>query len=112
MTRLLVSTAIGLALGLLAPITRAPNIFVYASAYAAQPEIPDWIERSCCGPSDMRRLSASQVKQREDGSWLAEGYNRPISPSKVQPSQDSNYYIFYASPDQMQPYCFFAPEAF
>lgn len=113
MRRLLRSTAIGLALALVAPAMRAPDLFIYRSAQAENgPEIPSWIEASCCGGADVHRLSASQVRQREDGAWLADGYNHAIMPNKVQASQDQYFWIFYRDPDQTQPYCFFAVEAF
>ena len=69
MRRLLRSTAMAMALGFFLPAPGPGTIFVYKSAQAAPADqaIPDWINASCCGPSDMHKLRIDQVHEHEDG---------------------------------------------
>jgi hypothetical protein len=115
MRRYLRSTAIALALSFFLPSPGPVTGLVFNPAAYADPvtgQIPDWIRSACCGPSDVKHLRPDQVSQRSDGWWLVDGFHQAVSPSRTEPSQDGDYWIFYASPDQGQPYCFFAPLAF
>lgn len=117
LSRFLRSTAMALALAVVAPSMRAPNIFVYKSAQADpadQTHIPDWIKSSCCGPQDVHRLTPAQVHHTDD-YYTVDGYGSRIPDSQVEPSQDGNYWIFYRDDgggSQSGVYCFFIPMAF
>lgn len=114
MRRLLRSTALALLFSSVMPCP-SPDLFIYRSAYAAEPSIPDWIQASCCGPQDVHRLRVDQVHRRDDGWYLVDGYNQAIAPQKAQPSQDSNYWIFYRDDghgSQSGVFCFFEPMTF
>jgi hypothetical protein len=115
MVRFLRSTAIALVLGFFLPAPAA--IFVYKSAHAADPAIPDWIAASCCGPKDAHRLRVDQVMHNaDDGYYTVEGVGG-FSPSTripdriLQPSQDGYYWLFFGAATQSV-YCFFAPMSF
>jgi hypothetical protein len=125
--RFLGSTAIGLALTVIAPSMKAPDIFVYASVHSAEASIPDWITNSCCGPRDARRLRPDQVHHHDEGYYTVDGYfggGGKIPDRIVKPSQDSDYWIFYGeypasrndtgnhAGGQSSVYCFFIPMAF
>jgi hypothetical protein len=99
----------------------APDIFVYKSAHAAAtPAIPDWIQSTCCGPEDVHHLTAAQVQRNDDGTYQVDGYRQPIPAARAQPSQDSDYWIFYrdtasstgGDSSQSGVYCFFIPMNF
>jgi hypothetical protein len=80
--------------------------------------VPDWIKASCCGKADAHHLRPEQV--HDYGDWYeVDGYhgNGGKIPHQVAlPSQDGDYWIFYAeggsgryggSTGQSGVYCFF-----
>ena len=89
-------------------------------------KVPDWVKKSCCGPADAHHLRPEQV--HDMGDWYeVDGYHGnggKISKKVVIPSQDGNYWIFYAdypaqqgmmgkqAASQSGVYCFFVPMAF
>ncbi len=120
MRRLLRSTAIGLVLGFFLPAPGPETIFIYKSAQAANdPGIPSWVQASCCGPQDVHHLTPEMVHDLGE-YYVVDGYHEKISKKVAIPSQDGDYWIFYAdyqsmnaSPDsQSRVYCFFVPMAF
>lgn len=132
MRRFIRSTALALALGFYLPAPGPVTGIVFnPAAYADEAgKIPDWIAKSCCGPQDVRRLRADQVHHNDDdGYWTVDGYNGRINDKEVKPSQDGNYWAFFAdypAGDDYSPqggrhhreasqsgmYCFFVPMAF
>jgi hypothetical protein len=134
LSRLLRSSALALLFATVLPQAPA-DLFIYASAQAADPTIPSWVAASCCGPSDARRLRADQVYDQGD-YYVVDGYNEPIpkryanTPNNaIRPSQDGDYWIFYSSHEagwtgspegghwwqnaaQSGVYCFFVPMDF
>jgi len=119
----------------MAPDMRAPNVFVYRSAMAdSGPEIPDWVQASCCGPKDVHKLTMEAVHgpmplrdayaqlgaNANDASpasfaYVVDGYHQPVFPGDVKASRDGNVWAFYRTdPDGSQSgmYCLFLPMAF
>jgi hypothetical protein len=129
MRRLLRSTALAILFAGPIPFS-APDIFVYKSARAeGAPALPDWIQASCCGPGDAHKLRVDQVHRTNEGFYRVDGYDRDIPASWAIPSQDGDYWIFYAgypegdtcsaqgacshhAASQSSLYCFFVPMAF
>lgn len=92
--------------------------------------IPDWVKASCCGPADAHHLTPDMVHRVSDEYYRVDGYDDPIPVSLALPSQDGDYWIFYADkgrkncspeapasgcfvePYQSGVYCFFVPMAF
>ncbi len=79
--------------------------------------VPEWVSRSCCGPADAHRLTPDQVRRVENG-YVIQGYPNIIYDAQVLPSEDGEYWAFYAvfkDSDGVQAftsvYCFFAPSA-
>lgn len=133
MRRLLRSTALALALGFFLPAPGPVTGIVFDPSAYADPftgQIPDWIKSTCCGPQDAHKLRADQVHRRDNGHgdewWEVDGYYGPQNPSssgvlahipdgEALPSQDGNYWIFYADygpGGQSGVYCFFVPMEF
>lgn len=135
MSGLLRSTALGVALAVVAPGMRAPDVFVYRSAQAENgPHIPDWIQAACCGPKDVHRLTMGEVhgpmplreayaelgQKAENASpnssaYTVDGYHQPVFAYEVKPSQDGSVWAFYRTdPDGSQSgmYCLFLPMEF
>jgi len=95
-------------------------------------KVPAWVKASCCGAADAHHLRPEQV--HDMGDWYeVDGYyanGGKISHKIALPSQDGEYWIFYAdypggkscspyagcSPtmkaSQSNVYCFFVPMAF
>jgi hypothetical protein len=73
--------------------------------------VPAWIKNSCCGPADAHHLLSSQVHALRDG-WHIDGYPFTLSYGRELPSQDGDFWVFYATLEAggVSPvYCFFAP---
>lgn len=104
MRRFLRSTALALALGFYVsapgPVT---GIVFNPVAYADEAgKIPDWIQKSCCGPQDVHKLRADQIYNQGD-YYVVDGYHERIPKTlagkpndKIMASQDGDYWIFYA----------------
>jgi hypothetical protein len=89
-------------------------------------KVPAWIKQSCCGAADAHHLRPEQV--HDYGDWYEiDGYfanGGKISRAKVLPSQDGEYWAFWADypaqagmmgnqpASQSTVYCFFVPMAF
>jgi hypothetical protein len=89
--------------------------------------VPAWVKASCRGPADAHRLTPDMVRRISDSSYQVDGYSEPIPVAKALPSQDGDYWIFYASEHkecaieaplkcwqapQSGVYCFFVPMEF
>lgn len=74
--------------------------------------IPPWIKSTCCGPADAHHLSPTQVHIVGD-HYEIDGVEMHVPLGKALPTQDGDYWIFYAcnSPN-CNVYCFFAPMVF
>lgn len=75
--------------------------------------VPAWIKVSCCGVSDVHRLSLTQLR-RVKGGWYAEGYPRFLPDYQAMISQDEYVWLFYQTlPDGSESgvICFFVPQA-
>ena len=79
--------------------------------------VPEWVARSCCGPSDAHRLNPDQV-HRVAGGYLIDGYPKTILDAQVLPSEDGEYWAFYSefvdadgAKGFTDVYCFFVPAA-
>jgi hypothetical protein len=76
--------------------------------------VPDWVKSSCCGPEDVHHLRPDQV-HRDGEFYTIDGYRQPIRADSAIPSQDGEYWIFYAEHEdgsQSNVYCFFVPMNF
>jgi hypothetical protein len=80
--------------------------------------VPAWVKSSCCGKIDAHYLRPDQV-HRHDDYYIVDGYTKQIPVKQALPSQDGDYWIFYAGPEcseictqQSSVYCFFVPMAF
>jgi hypothetical protein len=89
-------------------------------------KVPAWVKASCCGAADAHHLRPDQV--HDYGDWYeVDGYTGnggKISKRIVLPSQDGDYWIFYAdyptyqgmsgrqNASQSSVFCFFVPMAF
>ena len=120
------------------PTLRAMGVVVVALAallpasahdyWADGKKVPDWVKSSCCGPADAHLLRPDQVHDMGD-YYLIDGYRDKISKKQTLPSQDGQYWAFYAdypaskscSPEggcystpasQSGVYCFFVPMDF
>lgn len=125
MSRLLRTTALGLALGFFLPLPGAVTGIVFNPSAYADPftgQIPSWIKASCCGPQDAHHLQAEQVHDEGD-YYTVDGYHGnggKIAHRLAVPSQDGDYWIFYGEGrtlsggdvSQTGVYCFFIPMAF
>jgi hypothetical protein len=92
--------------------------------WADNTPVPSWVKASCCGAADAHHLRPEQV--HDYGDWYeVDGYygNGGKIPHRVAlPSQDGDYWIFYAEggagryggagSGQSGVYCFFVPMAF
>jgi hypothetical protein len=118
MRRFLRSTAIALALSFFLPAPGPVTGIVFNPGAYADPvtgQIPDWIRAACCGPEDAHKLRADQIQRVSEWYWRADGYSRDIANGIVQPSQDENAWVFYATysnGNQGPIYCAFVPMAF
>lgn len=135
MSGLLRSTALGLALAVVAPAMRAPDPFIYRTAQADNgPQVPDWVQASCCGPKDVHRLTMGDVQgpmplrqayaqlgqnaenaSPDSSAYIVNGFHQPVFPSEVKPSRDGSVWAFYRTyPDGFQSgmYCLFLPMEF
>lgn len=118
--RLLRSTALALVTGFFLPAPSPVTGIVFNRAAYADPvtgQIPEWIQSTCCGPSDAHKLTMAAIHRSDDGeSWTVDGYKHEVPDSKVFPSQDGSVWLFYYDDghpdDQGYPYCLFLPEAF
>ena len=78
--------------------------------------VPEWIQRSCCGPADAHHLTVDQVHQ-VPGGYKVDGLDEIIPTAKALPSQDGDYWVFYPAENQYYQgskagftvFCFFAP---
>lgn len=77
--------------------------------------VPEWVKRSCCGPSDAHHLSPNQVHRTPDG-YRIDGYPQTIYDAQVLPSEDGEYWAFYSELHDAKGertftsvFCFFAP---
>ena len=97
--------------------------FLFAGLGAAQAHatwadgmpIPEWVTKSCCGPSDAHHLRLDQVHRVPDG-YLIDGYPYKIYDAQVLPSEDGEFWAFYSefsdtkgSKAFTSVFCFFAP---
>lgn len=75
-------------------------------------KIPDWVKSSCCGPNDAHHLRPEQVYDQGE-YYVVDGYQGKIPHQAALPSQDGDYWIFYACPGpNCSVFCFFVPMAF
>jgi hypothetical protein len=100
MIRLLRSSALALLFATVLPQAPA-DLFIYASAHAADPSIPSWVAASCCGPKDVHRLRPDQIRDLGD-HYEIDGYPESIPKTyagvlndEIKNSQDGNYWAFY-----------------
>lgn len=73
--------------------------------------VPLWVRSQCCGPEDVHHLTLDQVHLLPDG-FHVDGLKDPIPASKLLPSPDNEWWIFYRRfPDgsTSSVYCFFGP---
>ena len=72
-------------------------------------QVPAWVKKACCGPSEVHQLSADKVHALRDG-YHVDGLATVIPYSRVQPSPDGAFWGFW-NPDALNPvvFCFFAP---
>ena len=92
--------------------------------WASGRRVPEWVKDSCCSAADVHHLTPDQVHRVSDNFYRIDGYPRLIPISRALPSQDGNYWIFYAdhptcggyssigceAPSDV--YCFFVPMDF
>lgn len=72
--------------------------------------VPPWVKATCCGPSDVHRIPASDIQARPDGYHI-EGLTTVVPYDRALPSPDGAYWGFWSEerePDVLI-YCFFAP---
>jgi hypothetical protein len=101
--RLLRSSALALLFATVMPQAPA-DLFVYASAQAADPAIPSWVAASCCGPKDLHHLRPDQVTDMGN-YYVVDGYNSPVRKTwgngtlndQIKPSQDGGYWAFFST---------------
>jgi len=77
--------------------------------------VPAWVKAACCGPEDVHHLRPDQVHRISDDYYAVDGYSTPIPASIALPSQDGDYWIFYADNQngrQSTVFCFFVPMNF
>jgi hypothetical protein len=72
-------------------------------------QVPAWIKKACCGPSEVHQLPADKVHALPDG-YHVDGLATVIPYSRVLPSSDGAFWGFW-NPDALNPvvFCFFAP---
>jgi hypothetical protein len=72
-------------------------------------QVPPWVKKACCGPSEVHHLSAGKVHGMPDG-YHVDGLATIIPYSRVQPSPDGEFWGFW-NPYALNPvvFCFFAP---
>jgi len=73
--------------------------------------VPDWVKADCCGKADAHHLQAEHVHVTALG-YVIDGYPKPVPFSETSPSQDGEYWAFFAvrsDGSYTQIYCFFAP---
>ena len=78
-------------IGLMAPGTTFAH-----DQWADGSSIPAWVKSSCCGAADAHHLRPDQVHDMGD-YYLVDGYHDHISKKAAIPSQDGDYWIFYAN---------------
>ena len=85
------------------------------STWANGVPIPEWVTKACCGPGDAHHLQPAQV-HRVDGGYRIDGYPKVIYDVQVLPSEDGEFWAFYAvstseSGERLftNVFCFFAP---
>jgi hypothetical protein len=71
-------------------------------------QVPPWVKKACCGPSEVHHLSADEVHALPDGYHI-DGLATVIPYSRVQPSPDGEFWGFW-NPYASNPvvFCFFA----
>ncbi len=76
-------------------------------------KVPDWVKSSCCGQADAHYLTPAMVHRVSEDFYEVDGYEGKILARNALPSQDGDYWVFYAcnSPN-CKVYCFFVPMAF
>ena len=85
------------------------------STWANGVPIPEWVTKACCGPADAHHLLPAQV-HRVAGGYRIDGYPKVIYDVQVLPSEDGEFWAFYAvstneSGERLftNVFCFFAP---
>ena len=77
--------------------------------------VPDWVKASCCGKAEAHLVSPEDVHHNISGEYyyFDHGYEGKVHDVNALPSQDGQYWIFYAcpTPDCMV-HCFFVPMVF
>ena len=93
----------------------APHSVRAHTTWADGLPIPDWVTKTCCGPSDAHHLRFDQVHRIRDG-YLIDGYPGKIYDAQVLPSEDGEYWAFYSEFNDTKGvkaftsvFCFFAP---
>jgi hypothetical protein len=100
MIRFIRSSALSILFATVLPQAPA-DLFVYASAMAADPSIPSWIAAACCGPKDVHKLRPDQVHDLGD-RYEIDGYPESIPKTysgamnnEIKNSQDGDYWAFF-----------------
>ncbi|MDE2096638.1 MAG: hypothetical protein KGL39_05270 [Patescibacteria group bacterium] len=75
--------------------------------------VPKWIKQYCCSNNEVHRIDAGAVHLTDEG-FMIDGNSHVIDPTHVFPSQDGDYWAFFAIRDgEPGPvWCFFAPVTF
>ena len=67
--------------------------------------VPAWVKAQCCGPREVHHLTSAQVHRLDAkdcwpgatrACWRIDGYPYPIPDDAALPSQDGDYWAFYA----------------
>jgi hypothetical protein len=98
-----------LAIVALVAATMCPLHAVGHDVWSNGAQVPAWVKKACCGPSEVHQLSADKVHALRDG-YHVDGLATVIPDSRVQPSPDGAFWGFW-NPDALNPvvFCFFAP---
>jgi hypothetical protein len=96
---------------LVAATIMCPFPAVGHDAWSNGAQVPAWIKKACCGPSEVHQLPADKVHALPDG-YHVDGLATVIPYSRVLPSPDGAFWGFW-NPDALNPvvFCFFAPTA-
>jgi len=125
------------AIPLIVSLLASPSAIAH-TVWANGETVPPWVRSSCCGVSDLHHLTPDMVHGPfdlaearrylpnaqepviggcgpEGGTcvtdaqmYVVDGFGYPVPASKVLPSQDGNYWIFYRDGSPYV-YCFFIP---
>ncbi len=76
--------------------------------------VPSWVKASCCGPAEAHHLTPDQVHRVSDDAYRIDGVDALIPVSRALPSQDGEYWAFYADGIKPAPtvHCLFIPLSF